>query len=172
VAPGGSDTRPTTDRVRESIFNALGSIEAMTGARAIDLFAGSGAMGIEALSRGASTVTFVERDPVALDALRANLEATGVASHDPGVARVVAGDALDWCRSHASGDPSGWWDVALCDPPYEFDEWGSLLDIVPAVFVVIESNRGVVPPAGWELVREKTYGSTVVTFVRRQEPAP
>src|SRR3954467_4150678 len=89
-APPGDATRPTSDRVREAVFNALGSLGAVEGAAVADLFAGSGAMGIEALSRGAASVTFVDSARPARAAIEANLAATGFAEQ----ARVVAGDVM------------------------------------------------------------------------------
>ncbi len=89
VAPDGADTRPTADRVREATFNALASLDALVDAEVVDLFAGSGAMGIEALSRGAAHATFVDDDRRAIEAVEANLAATGLADR----ATVVRGPA-------------------------------------------------------------------------------
>src|SRR3954471_21796577 len=91
-APKGTITRPTSDRVREAIFNTLGSLDAVEDADVADLFAGTGAMGIEALSRGARSVVFVETDEDAVAAIRANVDLTGF-SH---VATVVRRDAVAW----------------------------------------------------------------------------
>ena len=157
VAPDGVDTRPTSDRVRESIFNALYSMDAVDGATVVDLFAGSGALGIEALSRGASHCTFVEPSRSALDALRANLASTGVAAE----ATVVAVSAEAYLARHP--DPA---DLALCDPPYAFEGWEGLLDALAAGLVVCESNRPIDPGQGWRVVRTRRYGGTVVTFAR------
>ncbi|MBK9178951.1 MAG: 16S rRNA (guanine(966)-N(2))-methyltransferase RsmD [Acidimicrobiales bacterium] len=154
VAPRGRGVRPTTDRVREAVFNALGSLGAVEGGRVLDLFAGSGALGIEALSRGAASAVFVERDPVALAALRTNLAGTGVAG-----AEVVAADALAWLAAD-----HGPFDLALLDPPYEFDRWPEVLARLRASLVVIESDRAIGPGPGWEVVRARRYGGTVVTF--------
>src|SRR3954447_9655647 len=90
-APAGTDTRPTSDRVREALFSVLG--ERVEGARVLDLFAGSGALGIEALSRGAAGATFVDSAPAALKAVRANLAALGAE------AEVRRQDALRWLGS-------------------------------------------------------------------------
>jgi 16S rRNA (guanine966-N2)-methyltransferase len=162
VAPRGTDVRPTTDRTREAIFNALHSLGAVEGARVLDLFAGSGALGIEALSRGAASVTFVERDPGALRAVRANLASTGL---DGPAATVVRADALRWL----DGEP-GAFDVALLDPPYAFDGWDALLARLPAPLAVVESDRAVDPGPDWRITRSKRYGSTVVTIARRAAP--
>jgi 16S rRNA (guanine966-N2)-methyltransferase len=156
-APAGTATRPTADRVREATFNALGSLDAVDGARVLDLFAGSGALGIEALSRGAAGVTFVDNDARALATVRQNLEATGLASG----ATVVRADAR-----HFDGGPV---ELALLDPPYSFDDedWEHLLDRLDAAVAVIESNREVPLPEPWRLLRAKRYGGTVVMIVRR-----
>jgi 16S rRNA (guanine966-N2)-methyltransferase len=155
VAPPGPHTRPTADRVRGAIFNALGSSWALDGCRVLDLFAGSGAMGIEALSRGAEHATFSETDRAARRAIDANLRATGLADR----ATVVPTDALAVAATPA--------DIAFCDPPYRFDGWAVLLDALAPEFVVIESDREVVLPPSWRLQRVKAYGSTVVTFAAK-----
>lgn len=158
VAPPGHDTRPTSDRVREATFNALESLGVVDGAVVVDLFAGSGALGIEALSRGAARAVFVERDRAALAALRANLDALGLG---PDRAKVVVGDALTVVLDRA--------DLALLDPPYAFDGWEQLLAGVDADVAVCEAGRALAPPAGWRLARVKPYGSTVVTILRRHD---
>lgn len=163
VAPRGRDTRPTSDRVREAIFNALGSLDVVDGARVLDLFAGSGALGIEALSRGAAHATFVDRDDRAVEAIWANLVATGLTDR----AMVSAHDAMSWLTRRPG---PGAFELALADPPYAFDEWDTLLAAaaeLPIDIVVIESDRAVDPGGKWLMVREKAYGSTVVSIVRR-----
>ena len=141
VTPPGTDVRPTLDRVRESVFNALGSTDAVRGAVVVDLFAGSGALGIEALSRGAATATFVDTSRASLDAVRANLDATDLA----GGATVLRRDALDLLAAgpEAIGGPV---DLVLADPPYAFDRWSELLVALRPVLadgavVVVESDR-------------------------------
>src|SRR5437763_2820706 len=111
VAPRGAATRPTADRVREALFSALGDVSELT---VLDLFAGSGALGIEALSRGAATATFVERGRPALAALRANLEALRVE------AEVVPGDAAAFVRNAARDGRA--YDLVFVDPPYRDTE--------------------------------------------------
>jgi 16S rRNA (guanine966-N2)-methyltransferase len=167
VTPAGRDTRPTTDRVRESMFNALESLDVVAGAAVLDLFAGSGALGIEALSRGAAGCTFVEHERAALAAVRTNLDATGLAAR----AEVVSGDAH---RALATFAATGrHFDVALLDPPYATAAWERLLPAVPADLVVLESDREVAVPEGWVVLRSRRYGGTVVTFARRADlPAP
>jgi 16S rRNA (guanine966-N2)-methyltransferase len=157
--PTGGATRPTTDRVRESVFNALGSRLDLTGARVLDLFAGTGALGIEALSRGAASAVFVEADRAAAATIRRNLAATGLAAG----AEVVAQRVTAWLRQVPAGEVP--YDVAFCDPPYDFDDWTSLLADLPARLAVLESNRPVVAP-GWTVTRERRYGTTFVTFAQ------
>ncbi|HET6953825.1 MAG TPA: 16S rRNA (guanine(966)-N(2))-methyltransferase RsmD [Acidimicrobiales bacterium] len=169
VTPAGARTRPTTDRVREAIFNALGSRDAIDGAQVVDLFAGSGALGIEALSRGAAHVTFVDRDRAARQAIRRNLDTCGLADR----AQIVAATVERWLASLAGTR----FDLAFCDPPYAFDRWAALLDAVPAALVVVESDRPVPLPEGWHLDREARYGGTWVGFAAppeggRPDPPP
>ena len=162
-APEGKTTRPTTDKVREAVFNALGSLSAIEDANVVDLFAGSGALGIEALSRGASHCTFVESDRKALAAIRANIEHLGLGE----CATVVAGDAVS---NIARVDRA---DIVLADPPYEFEQWQELLDAVAAkcansdVVMVVESDKPLANIEGWETTRSKRYGGTWVTFLQR-----
>ncbi|MGZ4682244.1 MAG: 16S rRNA (guanine(966)-N(2))-methyltransferase RsmD [Acidimicrobiales bacterium] len=159
-APDGTATRPTGDRVREAVFNSLHSLGAIEGATVLDLFAGSGALGIEALSRGAAHATFVDADRRSIAAVEANLAATGLAAQ----ATVVRSDA-DSVLSRAVVEGRRW-DLALLDPPYAFDEWADLLTGFPADLVVVESDRSIEPPPGWGVVRERRYGSTLVAVLR------
>jgi 16S rRNA (guanine966-N2)-methyltransferase len=159
-APPGGDTRPTTDKVREAVFNALGSLDLVRDATVADLFAGSGALGIEALSRGAAHCTFVERDRTALRTLRANLEALGLDDRS----RVVAGDAVVLA---ARLDV----DLVLADPPYDFGAWPELLAATAAPFVVAEAGQALdgLDVPGWTAVRAKRYGRTWVTFLEHAD---
>ena len=157
LVPGGTDVRPTPDRVREAVFNALYSLDdAVDGASVLDLFAGTGALGLEALSRGAAHVTFVENNREAAAALTANIEALGMATSTT----VIRADARRWLSSTPA------FDIAFLDPPYAFDEWDSLLSRLTAGLAVVESDRSIEPPAGWGLVRERRYGTTVVEILR------
>ncbi len=162
VAPEGASTRPTPDRVREATFNALGSLGAVVDATVLDLFAGSGALGIEALSRGAAHVTFVDHDRAARTAMEANLATTGLGDR----ATVVTGPVDRFLRD--AGDRR--WDLALLDPPYDHpdDAWLDLLDALPADLAVLESDRELEPPFGWEVLRSKRYGRTNVLIAARQ----
>ena len=167
VSPEGDETRPTSDRVREAIFNSLFSLDAIDGARVLDAFAGSGALGIEALSRGAFHATFVETGRPALAALRENIESLQLDD----VSQVVPGDALAHLERSAGGGPA--YDLVLLDPPYGFDAWAVLLAAMPEdAVVVIESDREVDVPDSWVVHRVKHYGSTVVTLATAIQPGP
>jgi 16S rRNA (guanine966-N2)-methyltransferase len=155
-APKGGDVRPTSDRVRESVFNVLMSLGGVDGATVLDLFCGTGALGIEALSRGAAHVTFVDRH---IGTVRANLDALGFA----GQATVVRAEVVRWLE----GAPS--FDVAFVDPPYAFEEWTALLDRLEAGLVVLESDRAVDPGERLRVVGTKRYGSTVVVVAQPNE---
>ena len=157
TSPEGTSTRPTTDRVREAIFNSLGSTGMLEGAVVADLFAGSGAVGIEALSRGADHCTFVERDRNALRALEENLDSLDLRDRS----RVMRSDA----NSVAVGLDA---DIVFADPPYDFDAWDTLLAAIRADLVVTESGREVTAPAGWRSIRTKRYGRAWVSFLERE----
>jgi len=156
-SPEGRGVRPTMDKARQATFNALGSLGLVAGARMADLFAGTGALGIEAISRGAAHVTFVERERAMIDVLHRNLASLGIADR----ATVLRGDGIVHLRGLRDAD------VVLADPPYEFDDWAGLLEASPAGFVVAESDREIAAPAGWEAVRARRYGRAWVTFLRR-----
>jgi len=158
VAPEGTSTRPTTDRVREAIFNSLGSAGVLEGAVVADLFAGSGAIGIEALSRGAELCIFVERDRRALRALEENLDTLELTNRS----KVLTSDANSVAGSLDA-------DIVFADPPYEFDEWEALLQAINAGIVVAESGSEIPPPAGWVTTRVKKYGRTRVTFLEPED---
>ena len=162
TAPAGTAVRPTSDRVREAIFDILYSQGGVEGAQVVDLFAGSGALGIEALSRGAASVTFVERDPVALAAIRANLVSVGLAEAEKdGDATVVRADAHSWTATTASR-----YDLALVDPPYGYEGWDDLVSRLPTDFAILESDAEIPAPEGWVVIKSKRYGGTIVTVAR------
>ena len=153
--------RPTSDRVRESIFDILGSLGGVEGLRVVDLFCGSGALGVEALSRGAASATFVDLDPDALDAVRQNLGAVGLTDAD---ATLVRAALPGWLRMGGGNRGSGHaYDLALCDPPYDFDEWPALLEALDAEMVVMESSSTIALPDTWVVARERRYGGTLIT---------
>lgn len=163
-SPDGETTRPTADRVREAVFNALHSQGLVQDARVADLFAGSGALGIEALSRGAAHVWFVESDRSALTVIDDNL-----ATLELGERATVVRSTVERALAAGLADRL---DVVLADPPYAFDGWVDLSDaIAPIVdeagMFVAESGAPIPLGAGWEKVRERTYGGTVITFAQR-----
>lgn len=166
--------------MREAVFNSLGSQGALVGAAVVDLFAGTGALGIEALSRGAEHAWFVEQDRAALDALRDNLRTTGL--EDRATVEAVPVD-----RALAPGGPLA--DVAadlvVADPPYSFDGWEELCVVAfarwPRALLVAESDRPIEVDAtgtAGRLVASRRYGTTVVSFLRgvaevdEEDPVP
>ena len=167
IAPEGDDTRPTLDRVREAMFNSLVSLDAVDGARVLDLFAGSGALGIEALSRGALSCVFVEHDRSARRVIEENLRTTGLADR----AQVVASTAEQWMRAAELDPESHRFDLVLLDPPYAMDddEWRRMLAVVSGIaiggVVVTESDRPLPIPDDWDARKEKKYGGTLVSVL-------
>lgn len=157
-APPGEATRPTADRVRQATFNALDSLGAIDGARVLDAFAGSGALAIEALSRGASSAVLAETGPSARRCAEGNVASLGLADR-----AVVVGMPAVRALVH------GPFDLVLLDPPYAFDGWAELLDAVAVhlsvdAVVVLESDREVPLPPSLRGLRVRTYGGTVVGF--------
>ena len=169
----GTGTRPTSDRVRESLFGALESADAITGARVLDLYAGSGALGLEALSRGAAGTDLVERGRQAAALIRRNAATLAKAG---GVAAARVHEvAVHTYLLRATGP----FDLVFSDPPYDLDDEAMTSDLValapllsPHALVVVERARRSTPPdfaaAGLELFREKTYGDTALWWA---EPA-
>ncbi|HEY5045131.1 MAG TPA: 16S rRNA (guanine(966)-N(2))-methyltransferase RsmD [Solirubrobacteraceae bacterium] len=163
---GRATTRPTSDRVREAVFSMLGTI---AGEEVLDLFAGTGALGIEALSRGAKRAVFVERDAAALEALRSNLAVLGLEAGEAEVRRTDALDALRSARARAET-----YDLVLIDPPYRrAGAWGRELPaaleplLAPKARVVVESDRRASLGLPWEIVKERRYGDTSITIHRQ-----
>jgi 16S rRNA (guanine966-N2)-methyltransferase len=158
TAPRGSRTRPTADRVREALFSMLGDV---SGLRVLDLFAGSGALGIEALSRGAAEATFVDSAPAAIRAVRANLEALGAE------AEVRRADARRFLGSASVGARQ--YDLVFLDPPYRLaaalgrDLSAALAAVVaPGGTVVAESDRRAPLEIDLPLEDERRYGDTLI----------
>jgi 16S rRNA (guanine966-N2)-methyltransferase len=156
-APRGARTRPTADKVREALFSMLGDV---SGARVLDLYAGSGALGIEALSRGAESAVFVERDGKALAALRRNLGAVDV------VAEVRRQDVARFLAH-----PEGTFDLVLCDPPYDDAPRiaAPLSEAVPAIAaedarIVTESDKRNPLLLPQPLLVERSYGDTRIAI--------
>lgn len=174
AVPPGTRTRPTSDRTREALFSSIVSMRgSLAGARVLDLYAGSGAVGLECLSRAAAEALLVECDPKVLRTLRANVRALGL----PG-ARVVA-DKVE--HVVASSPEEGPYDVVFADPPYAME--GTALDAVlrglvgngwlaPEALVVVERpSRGIALrwPPGLLALRERSYGEGTLWYGR---PAP
>jgi len=166
AAPKGRDTRPTSDRVRENIFNLVGPVD---DARVLDLFAGSGALGIEALSRGAASAVFVEHDPDALRTIERNLDRLRLSG-----ARVVRGDVLWTIAQEASAGAK--YDLVLVDPPY-----GMLTEIQPRLarhlppllaadgLLVLETDARAKPDLPLPVRTSRKYGQTRVTLFEAQQ---
>ncbi len=161
--------RPTPDRVRETLFNWLAPV--LPGARCLDLFAGSGALGIEALSRGAAEAVFVERHPAAVAALRENLARLNASN-----ARVEQAEALTWLQQ-----PGAPFEIVLLDPPFGHDllePVGAALErgdwLAPTAWIYLEAETALPQlalPANWLPVREKTAGAVAYRLARRETPA-
>ena len=150
--------RPTTDYAREAIFSMLESRGGLVDLVVADLYCGSGAMGIEALSRGAAAAYFVDADPACLAAARENLEPL----HLEGRAVYARASLPAW---QAPGDL----DLVFADPPYGPLDLVTLLAGVRATRAVIENDREMAAPEGWTVTKTKRYGTTVVTMVERHE---
>jgi 16S rRNA (guanine966-N2)-methyltransferase len=162
-APHGAATRPTSEKVREAIFNILPDVEGM---QVLDMFAGSGALGIEALSRGAAHATFIDQGKPALAAVRANLRELGLESRST----VLAGDAVSLAARHVPALP---WQLVFIDPPYASDlavrAAQALHNLADDAVIVIEHDRRNAPPEHvGSLLRtdERRYGDTLVSFYR------
>jgi 16S rRNA (guanine966-N2)-methyltransferase len=155
--PRGAATRPTADRVREALFSILGDV---SGARVLDLYAGSGALGIEALSRGAESALFVERDARAAAAIRENIDAVGAN------AELRRQDVLAFLARR-----EGTFDLVFCDPPYDSGPRiaGPLAERVPALLaegarIVTESDKRRPLELPFPLLTERTYGDTRIAI--------
>lgn len=167
-----SGTRPTSDRVREAIFSALESRDLIDGARVLDLYAGSGALGLEAASRGAAEVTLVERARDAGAVARRNAERVERAAPAGGAPRIRT--VVQSVQAYLAG-AAGTWDLVFIDPPYELGGAALVDDLVllaarlapDAVVMVERSTRDAEPawPAGLELDRRAAYGETVLYWL-------
>ncbi|MCF8528669.1 MAG: 16S rRNA (guanine(966)-N(2))-methyltransferase RsmD [Aquiluna sp.] len=168
-------TRPTSDRVKESLFSTLESLNVIQGASVLDLFAGTGALGLEAASRGASSITLVESDKQAAQVCRENLEkvSTAIQKSDGNcqisLAPVVAGKFLD-------KGPGGF-DLVFLDPPYDYPNQSLGIDLrkllasttQDAVFVIERSSKSAAPDfeANFVQIQFKNYGDTVIHILRK-----
>jgi len=169
-APAGATTRPTADRVRQALFDSLwhapwAGRARIEGAAVLDAFAGTGALGLEALSRGAAQVTFLEKDRAALAALRANVAALGAEDE----ARILPGDAL---RPPRAAAPCG---LLFLDPPYGADlgpralvALGAAGWIAPGALACLEIGRDEAVPQleGWEVLAERAHGAARILVLR------
>lgn len=165
VAPAGQSTRPTADRTREALFSMLASrLGSFEDFRVADLYAGSGALGLEALSRGAAHATFVETDRAALKAIEANIGAFDAASR--AAVRNISAESLP--RSHP-------FDLLFADPPYSPGSGTAVAAAVassgwlpPGGWMAIETRKGdaVAPPEGWEIDVERDVGRARLTLLR------
>ena len=164
--PGTAGLRPTPDRVRETVFNWLAAF--LPGAACLDLFAGSGAFGFEALSRGAARAVLVEQDAAVATALRVSRDALQAAG-----AEIVHADAVDFL-----GGPVREFDIVFCDPPYASGLLERCLRLLaergwvkPGGFIYMEARAGEVPapPSGWQLLRSKSAGQVGYHLYRRIE---
>ena len=160
AAPRGARTRPTADRVREALFSMLGEVG---GARVLDLYAGSGALGIEALSRGAASAMFVERDAQAVAAIERNLEPLDVE------ASVARADVARWLTR-----AEGRFDLVFCDPPYDVASRlaGPLAERLPGLTaddarIVTESDKRNPLELPFPLIVERSYGDTRIAIHER-----
>lgn len=176
AAPTGSDIRPTSDRVREAVFNILehrdwgpGGISVVANARVLDGFCGTGALGLEALSRGAAHTTFMDKNRAALDLCRQNLDTLGERKS----ANVLQGDCLKPAR------PSAGCDLVFLDPPYNKALAGPALDtlrvagwIIPGSICIVETSAEEIPefPEGFDTLDERKYGIARMYFLRCEAP--
>jgi 16S rRNA (guanine966-N2)-methyltransferase len=166
VVPAGDATRPTADRTREALFSMLASrLGGFDGLIVADLFAGTGALGLEALSRGAAQCTFVEQDRAAVDALRANIATLGAKAEVRAQGVASLGPAIAPCH------------LLLLDPPYGTGAGGALLErlkrlgwVAPGAWVSIETGRGEsVSAAGFTLDAERKHGKAKLTLLRADD---
>jgi 16S rRNA (guanine966-N2)-methyltransferase len=165
VAPRGRETRPTSDRVRENVFNIVAPW--VEGARVLDLYAGSGAMGLEALSRGAEAAVFVEANADAVRAIERNLDKLRLTG-----ARIVRADATTGLAQEVTAGRK--YDLVLADPPYVMTDFDALARYLPRVLaddgvLVLETAARVEPTlAGLEVRTSRKYGSTRITVFEHE----
>jgi 16S rRNA (guanine966-N2)-methyltransferase len=170
--PSGREVRPTSDRVREAVFSSLGT--SVRGARVLDLFGGSGALGLEAMSRGASEAVFVERSGMIRKVLEANIATLGYQKSS----RVIPGNAIGALRR--LGGEKERFDIVFVDPPYASDLAQQAVEelvasdlMTPHAIVVVEhmGSKNIHYPKSLQVSSTKRYGTTAITFLRQTEPA-
>ncbi|MBT95802.1 MAG: 16S rRNA (guanine(966)-N(2))-methyltransferase RsmD [Acidimicrobiaceae bacterium] len=150
IKPSGDQIRPTKDRVKEAIFNSLHSYALISDNTFLDLFSGTGSLGIEALSRGAKSVVFTDNHDEAINCISLNVEKFGYSSETQ-IHRI---DALSYLERKL------FFDVVLLDPPYGFDDWKQTLALIEARIIVIESSRAIIPDHKWRTIKSQKYGQT------------
>ncbi|NNE69228.1 MAG: 16S rRNA (guanine(966)-N(2))-methyltransferase RsmD [Rhodothermales bacterium] len=160
--PKGLDVRPTTDRVREAVFSWIVSRVDLEGLNVLDLFAGSGALAFEAISRGADEALLVEKSPRIADVIRQNADHLGISDQ----VRVASADALTWL-----GRSSAQFDLVFADPPYDYPDFESLPDAVlsrltPDGILILEHGKPGQYEEHPQLVDQRRYGRTNVAFFR------
>lgn len=176
-SPPGDTARPTPSRVRLAVMNMLKA--ELNGASWLDLCCGSGVMGCEALQHGAHRVVAVDQDRRVLATARANLDLVAAGLTPPGHVRVVQQDILRWLRQGASACGESGFDLIYADPPYAAGLYEPLTEAVTAGgwlnaggVLLLECASGNVPgiPSGWELIKERRYGSSTVLLLQQQAP--
>ncbi|WP_330404487.1 16S rRNA (guanine(966)-N(2))-methyltransferase RsmD [Vallitalea okinawensis] len=169
VTPEGNKTRPTTDRIKETLFNMINFD--LPGATFLDLFSGSGAMGIEALSRGAKKVVFIDNHHEALACIQQNLNKTKLFDK----ATVVQGDVVN--KLQYLGDQGENFDIIFMDPPYKSDLIDQSLSLIrdnhllnDQGFIIVEhSSEDFISEEGFNIYKEKKYKTTTMTFLSQEE---
>ena len=161
--PENAKVRPTTDRAREAVFNSLYSLGAPENQRVLDLFAGSGAMGLESLSRGADFVTFVDYSKDSIKTVHENLNTLEFTER----AELVRFDSLTYLKTEY---PKQSYDLVFLDPPFAFTEWDSMLNLLKeSSILVIESNREIETDKNlWKVAKSAKYSSTYIKVCIRK----
>ena len=162
TVPSNSKIRPTKDRVREAIFNSLHSYGLIEDLHYLDLFAGTGSLGLEALSRGANSVVFVDNNELSVNTITHNLEMLGFDNK----AEVRYQDATMYLKEKKD------FDVAILDPPYEFGLWNELLSQIKSKVVVIETSQKIAVNKSWDIIKEQNYGQSNVLIARKSGSFP
>ena len=162
IIPSNSEIRPTKDRVREAIFNSLHSYGLVEDLHYLDLFAGTGSLGLEALSRGANSVVFVANNELSVNTVTQNLQRLGFI----GKAEIRRQDAMTYLKESRE------FDVAILDPPYEFKLWDQLLSQIKSKVVVIESSQNINLDESWVIIKEQSYGQSNVQIAVKEASFP